>query len=242
MRVARLAAAVALLGVLAVPRASAELDPPPGLPGPDVSAALDRLAQPSHPVALAGDTKPAADRWLHHGSCTDVDAAYQSAEAPIPAGATVTPGLRLSLTVDGPFGPSGIFVSDQPALGRCVYNIAADPTVSVTAQGLAVTDQFLPVGCASIFGAPLILAEVDNGGVVTSVAVSHQAPDPWRAAIVAGTLEQALQQSGSAPGAIDATGEASYDGTTLAFDGTSAAGPVSIHLTCTAFTTLATAG
>ncbi len=206
------------------------------IPGADVIAALDRLEQPSHPLALAGDSQVGIDRWVHPGACTDVALAYQGAGAPVPAGSVVAPGPRQSVIVDAPYGRSGILLEDHLDRGECVYGIATSPTVSITGAGLAIESHFVGVMCASLLGLNLIFAEFDNGGVVTTVEAVPGEALPWKLAIVPGTLEEVLALKEVPAGAIQLEGDGTFDGSELAFEGTSATGPVSVHLSCTPFT------
>jgi hypothetical protein len=243
VRIIAVLGAIALVAGGGLARAQGAVAPPDQYPDATVVAALARLEEPSHPGPLAGDPLAGLDEWSHPGACTDVAGAYQAAGAPVPTGATVTPGRRGSFTVAGPFGTSGIFVEEHGDQGHCDYGIATAPTVEVTAPGVT-TAAFEPVGCASIFGIPLVLTEIDNAGVTMSIVASQTDPaQPWTVALVSGVvLEDAIHLSDIPPGAIQADGQATYDGTALAFDGTGAAGAVSLRLHCTPFTTLASPG
>ena len=228
-----------LVGVVAL-GGSVASSPPSTIPGAGVVAALDRLDQPSHALPLVGDRSVGIDRWVHPGACADVALAYQGAGAPVPAASLVTPGPRQSVVVDAPYGRSGILLEDQPDRGQCVYAIATSPTVSIIGAGLAVERHFVGVLCTSVLGLNLLFAEFDNGGVVTTVAATPGDELPWKLLIVPGTLEQTVALSEEPPGTIQVDGDGTFDGIELAFEGTSATGPVSVRLTCTPFTQLPT--
>lgn len=233
---------LALFVVVMTLSGSAASIPVSTIPGADVLAALDRLDQPSHALPLAGDRQVGIQRWVHPSACADVALAYQGAGAPVPAESVITPGPRQSLVVDAPYGRTGILLEDQPDRGQCEYGIATSPTVSITGAGLAVEGYFVGVLCSSVLGLNFILAEFDNGGVVTTVEAAPGDELPWQVLIIPGTLEQILAMSGVPPGATQIAGDGTFDGSELAFEGTSATGQVSVRLACTPFTQLPTQG
>ncbi|MEY2443588.1 MAG: hypothetical protein QOE00_168 [Ilumatobacteraceae bacterium] len=96
-RLACVALFLAVCGGAAIVRARDDAVVP--YPAEEVSAALDRLSQPSVPGPLPGDPAIAVGWYGHAGSCDDARLAYQAADAPLPAGASAAVDTNGNLQV-----------------------------------------------------------------------------------------------------------------------------------------------
>jgi hypothetical protein len=72
----------------------------------------------------------AVDETTFHiaASCAEASTAYLAADAPVPAGSSVSQ-LGGSVVIEQPFALSGVIFADTP--DGCQYTIAAEPTVEV---------------------------------------------------------------------------------------------------------------
>jgi hypothetical protein len=101
-------------------------------PDADTMAALAAIEAPSRPGPLPGSRRVTADTWAIDRSPSEVLAAYQAPDAPIPAGATAAMEGDV-LVIRAPFSTTGLFFSDAPSGSR--YMLVPGPTLRVTGGG-----------------------------------------------------------------------------------------------------------
>jgi hypothetical protein len=239
MRAALAAGVLGVGGLIAAPVAAIPPgDPPVPIPGPAAVDALAALEQPSAPVPFPGDAALTPDRFVHPGTCAELRGTFQSPGAPVPLGSTFTEGRFGSLMVAAPYGTSAIFTEDDVATSTCVYSIRRQSTVTITVPGLATVFAWVPVACLPALAGWLIAAEFDPGdGPRTVVALQLDPTQPWSVYVVQGAFEATLAQGleSAPPGAIVATGPATFARGVFTFEGATDAGPMAVGLSCTPF-------
>jgi hypothetical protein len=207
-------------------------------PGDEVSAALARLSQPSVPRPLPGDPTIAVGWYGRAGNCDEARAAYQAADAPLPAGATATVDGAGNVQVAAPFGPAGIVLADT-ADGACNYAIESAPTLVISGPGVRETASFSTVVCSTILGINIVGGDFDTAdGPFYVAAALGDTPGIWTVGIGGGHFVDGLQGK-TTPGASTEQTKWTAPVTTTSngyvFDGQGPQGPVHVEMTCTPF-------
>jgi hypothetical protein len=235
-RLAGLVLFLAVLGGATIVRAHRDVVIP--YPPDEVSAALARLSQPSVPRPLPGDPEIAVGWYGHAGTCDDARAAYEAADAPLPAGATATVDGAGNVQVAGPYGPAGIVLADA-ADGGCVYATESAPTLVVSGPGVRETASFRTVVCSTILGINIAGGDFETAdGPFYVAAALGDTPDTWTVGIAGGTFVDGLQNK-TTPGASTEKTQWTAPVTTTSngyvFDGQGPQGPVHVQMICTPF-------
>jgi hypothetical protein len=207
-------------------------------PGEEVSAALDRLSQPSVPQPLPGDPAVAVGWYGHDGTCDDARAAYQAGDAPLPADAAATVDAAGNIQVAAPYGPAGIVFADTTD-GACVYAIEVAPTLVISGAGVRETASFSTVVCSTILGIGIAGGDFDtaDGPFYVAAALGDTA-DTWKVGIGGGHFVDALQGTTTPDASTEQTQWTAPVTTTsngYVFDGQGPAGPVHVEMICTPF-------
>ncbi len=235
-RLAGLVLFLAVFGGAAIVRARQDAVIP--YPADEVSAALQRLSQPSVPGPLSGDPAIAVGWYGHAGTCDDARAAYQAADAPLPAGASVTVDDAANIQVAAPYGPAGIVLADA-ADGSCDYAIEKSPTLVISGPGVRETASFRTVVCSTILGINIAGGDFETAdGPFYVAAALGDTPGVWQVGIAGGTFVDGLQNK-TTPGASTEKTQWTAPVTTTSngyiFDGQGPQGPVHVEMICTPF-------
>lgn len=235
-RLAGLALFLAVFGGAAIVRARHDAVIP--YPADEVSAALERLSQPSVPRPLPGDPAIAVGWYGHAGTCDEARVAYQAPDAPIPTGASVTLDAAGNVQVAAPYGPAGIVLAET-ADGGCDYAIESAPTLVVSGPGVRETASFSTVVCSTILGINIAGGDFETAdGPFYLAAALGDTPDTWKIGITGGHFVDGLQGK-KTPGASTEETQWTAPVTTTSngyvFDGQGPAGPVHVEMICTPF-------
>lgn len=204
------------------------------LPSPAALSAVESLEQVSHPVAFAGDQRIGENRWVRTTTCDAVRTAYHAADAPVPAGSTLTDDSFGNVVVESPYGTSVLMFEEHLTPPRCVYSVERAATVHVEVPGHTISDQLTPVGCTNIFGIDLYVASlIVDGAEWTAAVVAPSSDASWRAIVAPGSAKNVLTLSSVPAGGIDASGTAEVAGGKITFTGTADVGPVAVTISCT---------
>ena len=137
----------------------------------EAAAALAAIEAPSRPAPLAGSRRIGTNRWMTAQTREAVIAAYQAADAPVPAGSS-TELQGGVLIVRAPFSSTCVLFSRAPS--GCRYSLVPGPTLRITGGG-ALAPQgafFCAVGLDSI--------SLDTGSPQTSLFAAPVVGDqPW---------------------------------------------------------------
>ena len=214
------------------------------VPGSKAQAALSELAVPSVPQPLAGSRSVSASAYRYAGGCESLRAAYQAADAPVPAGATVSVAGDGGLRFVAPFAKSAVFVRDD-ADGACTYEVKQAPNLVVRGQDVPAVDGFFTLTCFEPFSVGfLALAEIAiEGEPVRLFTLSQSAvlggraePEPFTIAWFPSTVATFIAANG------DVAGGARVEGLVGVFDpetrsgtitGGGPTGPVDVAFRCT---------
>lgn len=231
-RLAGLMLFLAVLGGAAIVRARHDAVIP--YPGEEVSAALDRLSAPSVPRPLPGDPAIAVGWFGHAGTCDDARAAYQTPDAPLPAGAAATVDAAGNVQVAAPYGPAGI-VFAETVDGACDYAIEVAPTLVISGPGVHETASFSTVVCSTILGINIAGADFETAdGPFYLFAGVGDTPDTWKIGVAGGHFVDGLK--GQKPTeAIQWTAPVTTTSSGYVFDGEGPQGPVHVEMICTPF-------
>ena len=185
---------IVTLSTIAVRMSSAAVEPVA------VKAASEALALPSIPQPLPGSGRSGGHGWTIAEACSKVIADYQQPGAPIPAGATITPGAG-RLTFVNRYGPSAVIATfdaqgivtggkpvDEPP--TCHYLVLASPNVTIEAAGdLTAVSAFGNVGCGvDSDDAPYYLAAYDAADGVQIMAMGDFDDGPAVVFVSAATM------------------------------------------------------
>ena len=235
-RLAGLALFLAVFGGAAIVRARQDSVIP--YPDEQVSAALDRLSQPSVPRPLPGDPAIAVGWYGHAGTCDEARAAYQAADAPLPTGASVTVDGAGNVQVAAPYGSAGIVLAET-ADGGCDYAIESAPTLVISGPGVHETASFSTVVCSTILGINIAGADFETAdGPFYLAGGVGDTPDTWKLEITGGHLVDGLKGQKTPGASTELTQWTSAFTTTsngYVFDGQGPQGPVHVEMTCTPF-------
>ena len=172
------------------------------------------------------------------GHATTRRAAYQAAEAPLPAGASATLDGAGNVQVAAPYGAAGV-VFAETADGGCDYAIEAAPTLVISGSGVRETASFSTVVCSTILGISIAGGDFETAdGPFYLFAAVGDSPDTWKIGIAGGHLVDGLKGQ-TTPGASTERTQWTAPVTTTSngyvFDGQGPQGPVHVEAICTPF-------
>ena len=241
MRVTRRAGAFAIFGAVAVATnvAGSAADPSPL--SAEVVQAFSVLAEPSIPLPLPTSTEGSRTaEFTDSLSCAEVADAYSGTTAPIPSGATVTPGRYGALMVDAPYGAAAILMGASDA--GCTYSIRSAATIRITGADLPAVSALEPVNCGLILNlAQFAYAEFELDGAIYSIVVGQAVdlgaagPYPYEVSVAQVSLEALVGQRDLPGDAITVSGlTGAYDDVagTLTVTGNGPTGPLEVALQC----------
>lgn len=241
MRVTNRAGVLALVAVIFATGIAAGSAGDPSPLSTEVVQAFATLAEPSAPRPLPTSVAGSREGEFTDGlSCAQVADEYTGADAPIPAGATVTASRYGALRVDAPFGPAAIFTA--PTESGCTYSIRTAPALRITGIDLPAVSALEPVNCGLIFNlAQFAYAEFDLDGLTYSVVVGQAidlgaaGPYPYEVSVAQVPLEALVGQRDLPTGALTVSGlTGTYDDLvgTLTVTGNGSTGPLEVSLQC----------
>lgn len=188
--------------------------------------ALRTLAAPTVPGPLPGSVVFDANTFHTTSSCAEAINAYLAADAPVPAGSTVTQ-VGGSVVVEQPFARSGVLFTDAP--DGCQYTIAAAPTVTVesTIASLPSGQYFTRVLCGDDSDPENIVFATEVGTADAPLVLSLTSST---IALAPGTLSTVQAEPPVLDASVTATGSVA-DGYTFDVTGPDGTAHVTGHCT-----------